>query len=169
MTLDPDELDEIDIDVEVCSQPHDDKIREIIVETLRSVGKPLKFAELRRALNDRGYFVGEDKLRSMLREMIADGTLIEFPDGTIGLPEWIKWYVPRSDVKRVKPMNRYRFYELYGEFAAKIRKMGLPVAEALSSIRYLSEKRDNVKNVLRVLNSVTQGEEDSHSTASSIL
>jgi len=145
MASDLDELDEIDIDVEVYTQPHNDKIRDIVVEILKSVGKPLNLAELRQAFHGRGYFIGDDKLRRVLREMVADGILIEFPDGRVGFPEWSKWYIPRDDVKRVRPLGRYRFIKLYGEYASKIRKMGLPVEEALRIVRYSFGKSDSYR------------------------
>jgi len=134
MASDPDE--DIDIEVEVYTQPHDDKIKDIVVETLKSVGKPLRFEELWEALRDKGYYISDHKLKNVLREMVADGILIEFPDGAIGFPEWSKWYIPRDDVKRVRPISKYRFIKLYGDYALKIRKMGLPVEEALRIVRY---------------------------------
>ena len=137
MSPDPDEeIDEIDIDVEICPQPHDDKIREVIVEILKSVGKPLRLLELREALREQGHLVSDDKLRYILRKLIVDDILVEFPDSTIGFPEWGKWYIPRRDVKRVKPLIPHKFYKLYGNYASKIRRIGLPVEEALKIARY---------------------------------
>jgi hypothetical protein len=141
------DLDEIDIEVEVYPQPHHDKLRDIVVEILRSVGKPLRLLELWNALHDREYYVSDQRLKNVLREMIADGILMEFPDGTVGFPEWSKWYIPRSDVKRVRPITPHKFSKLYRNYASKIRRMGLPVAEVL--------------NIIGDLNSVTQGEEAS--------
>jgi hypothetical protein len=124
-----------DIDVEVTSQPHHDKLKEVVLETLRSVGKPLKLAELREAIRERGYNISDDVLRDVVRELIVASTLIEFPDSTIGFPEWMKWYIPRNDIKRARPISSYKFYKLYGIHAPKIRRMGLPVEEALNIIR----------------------------------
>jgi hypothetical protein len=84
---------------------------------------------------------------------------MEFPDGTVGFPEWARWYIPRRDVKRVRPLIPRKFYKLYGAYASMIRRMGLPVEEALNTIKYGAGVRSYVKRVLRDLNSVTQGEE----------
>jgi len=133
MSSDIDE--DIDIDIEVYPQPHHDKLRDIVVETLKSFGKPLRLLELWNALHDRGYFVSDNRVKNILRELIADGILMEFPDGRVGFPEWSKWYIPRDDVKRVRPITPHRFSELYGNCASKIRRMDLPVDEALRIIR----------------------------------
>jgi hypothetical protein len=134
MSSDIDE--DIDVDVEVYPQPHHDKLKEVVLETLRSVGKPLRLAELREAIRERGYNISDDVLRDVVRELIVVGTLIEFPDSTIGFPEWMKWYIPRNDIKRARPISSYKFYKLYGIHAPKIRRMGLPVDEALNLIKY---------------------------------
>jgi hypothetical protein len=69
---------------------------------------------------------------------------MEFPDGAIGFPEWARWYIPRRDVKRVRPLVPHKFYKLYGICAPMIRRMSLPVAEALNIIKYKPwrEKRE---------------------------
>jgi hypothetical protein len=131
--LDP--LD-IDIDVEVVPQLHLNKLKDVVLETLRSIGKPLRLLELREALREQGHLVSDDKLRYILRKLIADDILVEFPDCTVGFPEWMKWYIPRRDVKKVKPLIPHKFFKLYGDYASKIRRMGLPVEEALKIARY---------------------------------
>jgi len=124
------------LDVELKARPNDEEYKPMILEILKSIGKPLRFIELWNALHDRGYCISDQKLKGVLRKLIGDGILMEFPDCRIGFPEWSKWYIPRDDIKRARPINRYVFFKLYGDRAPIIRRMGLPVAEALNIIRY---------------------------------
>jgi len=120
---------------ELSARPRDEDFKTIVVEFLRAAGKPLRPVELWNALREKGFYISDDKFRKVLKDLIARDTLIEFPDGTIGFPEWARWYIPRRDVKRVRPIIPRKFYKLYGNCAPMIRRMGLPVEEALKIIR----------------------------------
>jgi len=124
------------ISFELSARPRDEDYKTIVTEILKSIGKPLKPAELWNMIREKGFYISDDRFRNVLRDLIARDTLMEFPDGTIGFPEWAKWYVPRRDVERVKPLAPQKFYKLYGTCAPMIRRMGLPVAEALNIIKY---------------------------------
>jgi hypothetical protein len=124
------------IDFELSARPTDEDFKTIVIEFLRTAGRPLRPAELWNALREKGFYISDDRFRKVLRDLVARDILMEFPDGTIGFPEWAKWYIPRRDVKRVRPIIPCKFFKLYGGYAAAIRRMGLPVEEALNLIKY---------------------------------
>jgi hypothetical protein len=123
-------------DFELSARPTDEDFKTIVIEILKSVGKPLRFVELWNMIREKGFYISDNRLKNILRDLIARDILMEFPDGAVGFPEWGKWYIPRRDVKRLRPIAPHKFYKLYGNYASKIRRMGLPVEEALKIARY---------------------------------
>lgn len=122
------------ISFELSARPTDEDFKTIVTEFLRIIGRPLKPAELWDVLRGKGFYISDDRFRNVLRDLVARDILMEFPDGTVGFPEWARWYIPRRDVKRVRPLIPRKFYKLYGPYASMIRRMGLPVEEALKII-----------------------------------
>jgi len=118
------------IDFELSARPTDEDFKTIVIEFLRTIGRPLRPAELWNMLREKGFYISDDRFRKVLRDLVARDILMEFPDGTVGFPEWAKWYIPRRDVKRVRPIIPRKFYKLYGPTQQLIRRMGLPVEEA---------------------------------------
>jgi hypothetical protein len=123
------------VDFELSARPTDEDYKTIVVEFLRAAGKPLRPVELWNMIREKGFYISDDRFRKVLRDLVARDILMEFPDGTVGFPEWARWYIPRRDVKRVRPLIPRKFYKLYGPYASMIRRMGLPVEEALKIIK----------------------------------
>jgi hypothetical protein len=138
-------MDQHRVDFELSARPTDEDFKTIVIEILKSTGKPLRFVELWNMIREKGFYISDNRLKDILRDLIVKDILMEFPDGTVGFPEWSRWYIPRRDVKRVKPITPHKFYKLYGNYASKIRRMGLPVEEALRIARYSFGKSDSYR------------------------
>lgn len=72
-----------DADVVVLIAPRDEELGDVIVETIKEKGRPMTWEELREAFSG---IAGEDRLRKALNKLVDTGVLIEFPDGSYGLP-----------------------------------------------------------------------------------
>lgn len=133
-----------DEEVEVFKAPSEEELEKLIKETIAKARKPLTWKELREKFSG---IAGEDRLRKILVRLIERDELIELPDGAFGLPGMEQNYVPRRTAKRVRPLVPSKFRARWGAMAAKLRKTGLPLGEALkilekSGIRlYSSTKR----------------------------
>ncbi len=100
-----------DRDVVVMVAPRDTEIGELIVEAIEEKGYPMAFDELRLEFSG---VVGEDRLRRALNKLINSGILIEFPDGSFGLPGM----EPRPDRVGSRKRRR-RSRRIYLDIAAK--------------------------------------------------
>ena len=120
-----------DIDVEVFKAPTEEELEQLIKDIVRKAGRPLTWKELREQFAG---IAGEDRLRKVLVKLIERDELIELPDGTIGLPGMEQNYVPRRTTKRVRPLVPSKFRARWGNLAAKLRKTGLPLGEALKQL-----------------------------------
>ncbi len=72
-----------DSDVVVLIAPRDEELGDVIVDTIREKGRPMTWEELRDEFSG---IAGEDRLRKALNRLVDTGVLIEFPDGSYGLP-----------------------------------------------------------------------------------
>ncbi len=115
-----------DDDIIVMRAPDDEELVDLVKNKIKSSGKPLSWKELRAIFSG---LAGEDRLRKVLIRLIENDELIEMPDGTFALPGMEKGYVPRRDVKRVRPLVPRKFKERWGAMASKIRKLGIAIDE----------------------------------------
>ncbi len=72
-----------DQDVVVTIAPRDEELGNVIVDTIREKGRPMTWEELREEFSG---IAGEDRLRKALNKLVDTGILVEFPDGSYGLP-----------------------------------------------------------------------------------
>ncbi|MDT7887942.1 MAG: hypothetical protein RQ885_03075 [Desulfurococcales archaeon] len=111
-----------DEDIVVLRAPDDEELIELVKKKIAENGKPVSWKELR------AYFsglAGEDRLRKVLIRLIENDEVIEMPDGTFALPGMEKGYVPRSDVKRVRPLAPRKFKARWGSMASRLRRLGV--------------------------------------------
>lgn len=111
-----------DEDLIVMRAPDDDKLIKMVLKKISDAGRPLSWKELRSSFSG---LAGEDRLRKILIKLIEADKIIEMPDGTFGLPGMETNYMPRSDVKRVRPLVPRKFRERWGTSASKYRKLGV--------------------------------------------
>lgn len=117
-----------DIDIEVFKAPTEEELENLIKETIKNNGRPMTWKELRELFAG---VAGEDRLRKVLVKLIERDELIELPDGALALPGMEQNYIPRKNTKRVRPLVPTKFRERWGNLAAKLRKTGLPLGEAI--------------------------------------
>lgn len=117
-----------DEDIEVFKAPTEEELEKLIKEYIKSAGRPLVWRELRERFSG---VAGEDRLRKILIRLIERDEIVELPDGAFGLPGMDQNYVPRKTAKRVRPLVPSKFRSRWGSMAAKLRKTGLPLGEAL--------------------------------------
>ncbi len=72
-----------DNDVIVAIAPRDEELGSVIVDTIREKGRPMTWEELREEFSG---IAGEDRLRKALNRLVDTNVLVEFPDGSYGLP-----------------------------------------------------------------------------------
>lgn len=111
-----------DEDIIVMRAPDDEELIELVKKKIAENGKPVSWKELR------AYFsglAGEDRLRKVLIRLIENDEIIEMPDGTFALPGMEKGYIPRSDVKRVRPLAPRKFKARWGSMASRLRRLGV--------------------------------------------
>jgi len=123
-----------DEEVEVYRAPDEAELERLVLESIKDAGRPLSWRELRALFSG---IAGEDRLRKVLVKLIEEDRIIEMPDGTFGLPGMEKTYVPRSNTKRVRPLVPSKFRMRWGNLAAKIRRSGLTVDEAVKRLGYV--------------------------------
>ncbi len=111
-----------DEDIVVMRAPDDEELIELVKKKIADNGKPISWKELR------AYFsglAGEDRLRKVLIKLIENDEILEMPDGTFALPGMERGYVPRSDVKRVRPLAPRKFKARWGSMASRLRRLGM--------------------------------------------
>jgi len=111
-----------DDDIIVMRAPDDEELIELVKKKIAENGKPVSWKELR------AYFsglAGEDRLRKVLIRLIENDEVIEMPDGTFALPGMEKGYIPRADVKRVRPLAPRKFKARWGSMASRLRRLGI--------------------------------------------
>jgi len=76
-----------DNDIVVFLAPRDEEIPSLIIEKIKEKGYPLYFDELVKEFSG---IAGEDRLRKAVNHLLALKQLVEYPDGSLGLPgmEW---------------------------------------------------------------------------------
>ncbi len=84
-----------DQDIIVELAPRDEELPDMVLETIKNKGRPMFFDELVREFSG---IAGEDRLRKAVNHLLALKLLMEYPDGSLGLPgmEW----KPRKTRKR---------------------------------------------------------------------
>lgn len=110
-----------DEDIIVMRAPDDEELIDLVKKKITEIGRPVSWKELR------AYFsglAGEDRLRKVLIKLIENDEIIEMPDGTFALPGMEKGYIPRSDVKRVRPLAPRKFKARWGSMASRLRRLG---------------------------------------------
>ncbi|MEM2397250.1 MAG: hypothetical protein QW552_03870, partial [Ignisphaera sp.] len=117
-----------DEDIEVYKAPSEEELEKLVKETIASAKKPLTWRELREKFSG---IAGEDRLRKILVKLIEKDEIIELPDGAFGVPGMEQNYVPRKTAKRVRPLVPSKFRARWGSMAARLRRTGLPLGEAL--------------------------------------
>ncbi len=84
-----------DAEVIVALAPRDEELPDMVLETIKEKGRPMTFTELVKEFSG---IAGEDRLRRAVNHLLALGKLVEFPDGSLGLPGMK--YVPRRTRRR---------------------------------------------------------------------
>jgi hypothetical protein len=133
-----------DEEVEVFKAPTEEELEKLVKETIVKAGRPLTWRELRENFSG---IAGEDRLRKILIRLIERDEIIELPDGAFGLPGMELNYIPRKTAKRVRPLVPSKFKARWGTLAAKLRKTGLPLGEAIkllekSGVKLYSSKEE---------------------------
>ncbi len=72
-----------DQEVIVAVAPRDDELGDVIIDVIKEKGRPMTFEELVKEFSG---IAGEDRLRRALNRLVDTGVLIDFPDGSYGLP-----------------------------------------------------------------------------------
>lgn len=98
-----------DNDVVVVLAPRDEELPDLVLETIKEKGYPLFFDELVKEFSG---IAGEDRLRKAVNHLLALKKLIEYPDGSLGLPG-MKWEPRRS--RRRKRRRTPRLMSEIGE------------------------------------------------------
>lgn len=111
-----------DEDIVVMRAPDDEELIEMVKKKIYENGRPASWKELRAFFSG---LAGEDRLRKVLIKLIESDEIIEMPDGTFALPGMEKGYVPRSDVKRVRPLAPKKFKARWGSMASRLRRLGI--------------------------------------------
>ncbi len=91
-----------DKDIVLVLAPRDEELPELVLETIKEKGRPMFFDELVREFSG---VAGEDRLRKAVNHLLALKQLIEYPDGSLGLPD-MPWKPRRSRRKKRKRTPR---------------------------------------------------------------
>jgi hypothetical protein len=110
-----------DEDIVVMRAPDDDELIDLVKKRIAETGRPVSWKELRVYFSG---LAGEDRLRKVLVRLIESDEIIEMPDGTFALPGMERGYIPRSDVKRVRPLAPRKFKARWGSMASRLRRLG---------------------------------------------
>lgn len=97
-----------DQDIIVELAPRDEELPDMVLDTIKSKGRPMFFDELVKAFSG---IAGEDRLRKAVNHLLALKLLVEYPDGSLGLPG-MKWR-PR----RLRKRRRRRTPRLMSDLA----------------------------------------------------
>ncbi|MEM0355576.1 MAG: hypothetical protein QXT88_04800 [Desulfurococcaceae archaeon] len=91
-----------DKDVVVILAPRDEEIPDLVIQTIKEKGYPMFFDELVKEFSG---IVGEDRLRRAVSHLLALKKLVEYPDGSLGLPN-MDWKPRRMRKRRRKRVAR---------------------------------------------------------------
>lgn len=92
-----------DKDIVVELAPRNEEIPDLILETIRNKGYPVFFDEL---VSEFSGIIGEDRLRKAVSHLLALKKIVEYPDGSLGLPG-MKW-----EPRRIRKRKRRRIARL---------------------------------------------------------
>lgn len=84
-----------DNDVVVEIAPRDIELPDMVYEAIKNKGKPVFFNELVKEFSG---IAGEDRVRRAVSHLLALKKIVEFPDGSLGIPG-MKW-APTTVKKR---------------------------------------------------------------------
>jgi len=85
-----------DNDIVIALAPRDEELPELVLEAIKEKGYPLYFDEIVKEFSG---IAGEDRLRKAVNHLLALGKLVEYPDGSLGLPG-MEWKPRRSRKRR---------------------------------------------------------------------
>ncbi|WP_440059129.1 hypothetical protein ACSU1N_04915 [Thermogladius sp. 4427co] len=95
-----------DNDVIVSLAPRDEELPDMVLEAIRKKGRPLYFDEIVKEFSG---LAGEDRVRKAVNHLLALKKIVEYPDGSLGLPG-MKW-----EPRRTRKRRRKRMPKLMGE------------------------------------------------------
>jgi|UniRef100_A0A7J3Y0V2 hypothetical protein len=96
-----------DNDVVVALAPRDEELPDLVLEAIRKKGRPLYFDEIVREFSG---LAGEDRIRKAVNHLLALKLIVEYPDGSLGLPG-MKWEPRRTRKRRRKRTPRLMYEE----------------------------------------------------------
>lgn len=97
-----------DNDVIVALAPRDEELPDLVIEAIKKKGRPMFFDEIVREFSG---LAGEDRVRKIVNHLLALRKIVEYPDGSLGLPG-MPW-----EPRRIKKRRRKRTPRLLEEGA----------------------------------------------------
>ncbi|MEM0380157.1 MAG: hypothetical protein QXX35_04835 [Desulfurococcaceae archaeon] len=91
-----------DNDIVVVLAPRDEELPGLVIDIIKKKGFPMFFDEL---IKEFSGIAGEDRLRKAVNHLLALKQLIEYPDGSLGLPG-MEWKPRRSKKRKRKRTPR---------------------------------------------------------------
>ncbi|RLG81738.1 MAG: hypothetical protein DRO13_00285 [Thermoprotei archaeon] len=91
-----------DQEVVVALAPRDEELPDLVLGIIKEKGFPMFFDEIVKEFSG---IAGEDRLRKAVNHLLALGKLVEYPDGSLGIPS-MKWEPRRSRRRRRKRTPR---------------------------------------------------------------
>jgi len=76
-----------DTDILVEIAPRDSELPDLVYEAIKNKGRPVFFQDLVKEFSG---IAGEDRVRRAVNHLLALKKIVEFPDGSLGLPG-MKW------------------------------------------------------------------------------
>jgi len=94
-----------DNDVVVALAPRDEELPDLVLEAIKKKGRPLYFDEIVKEFSG---LAGEDRIRKAVNHLLALKLIVEYPDGSLGLPG-MKWEPRRTRKRRRKRTPRLMY------------------------------------------------------------
>ncbi|WP_094179293.1 hypothetical protein [Thermogladius calderae] len=91
-----------DNDVIVAIAPRDEELPGMVLEAIKRKGRPMYFDEIVKEFSG---LAGEDRVRKAVNHLLALKAIMEYPDGSLGLPG-MKWEPRRARKRRRKRTPR---------------------------------------------------------------